>query len=339
MTYLIAKFSVIFLLAAALSFVLGHWWARRRFVDVTRSFESMWAARDQDAAPQPNLSAQLDEISELLKRPGSARAGRSTSGSPGKVDLSAVQNRLSSIEQKIEGIRIPQPREIDIDDLLARIDRVDQRLTNLRIPEPPVITPLESRMDQIGQQIARLGQGGGVASDKGIDFSPLLSRLSDLETTMNNMVISTGIDEALENDEMLARLDGIEQRLERLAARLADDARHANVNQVVSDIEKLATPSDGDDGDDADRPATLEYASTGEPDDLTRIDGVNRRQAKLLNANGIYYFWQIAEWSGAHADWMNQRLAHKDARIQKEKWVAQAGRLAGQPDASSRPAR
>ena len=91
-------------LAAALSFVLGHWWARRRFVDVTRSFESMWAARDQDAAPQRNLSAQLDEISELLKRPGSARAGRSTGGSPGKVDLSAVQNRLSSIEQKIEEV-------------------------------------------------------------------------------------------------------------------------------------------------------------------------------------------------------------------------------------------
>ena len=81
----------------------------------------------------------------------------------------------------------------------------------------------------------------------------------------------------------------------------------------------------------------LAHAAYGQPDDLKLIKGVAGVMEKMMHAIGVYYFWQIAEWSPtdvAHAD--DQLTAFK-GRITRDDWVRQALLLARAPGAARRP--
>ena len=41
----------------------------------------------------------------------------------------------------------------------------------------------------------------------------------------------------------------------------------------------------------------LTHPGHGEPDDLTQIKGVPKVLERKLHKMGVFYFWQIAEWS------------------------------------------
>lgn len=73
-------------------------------------------------------------------------------------------------------------------------------------------------------------------------------------------------------------------------------------------------------------PALLE-AAIGEPDDLTQIKGIGEKLSALLHDLGIYHFHQIAAWSDADGEWIDDKLAFKN-RVKREKWVEQATKLA-----------
>ena len=63
MTYLLAKYTLLFLLATILGFVLGYWWSRRRMVDVTESYEDFRLATEQAAqANWKRLWQKLDAL-------------------------------------------------------------------------------------------------------------------------------------------------------------------------------------------------------------------------------------------------------------------------------------
>lgn len=70
------------------------------------------------------------------------------------------------------------------------------------------------------------------------------------------------------------------------------------------------------------RPETL-TTPNGNADDLTRIKGIGPKLSKRLNEIGIYHFKQIAEWSEAEADWVDDYIASK-GRVAREAWVSQA---------------
>ncbi|NJO54698.1 MAG: polyhydroxyalkanoate depolymerase [Bacteroidales bacterium] len=69
-------------------------------------------------------------------------------------------------------------------------------------------------------------------------------------------------------------------------------------------------------------------APRGAPDDLTRISGVGPRLAQLLNEAGVWHFWQIARFTDAELKELDAKLPHYKGRAVRDKWVAQAGRLA-----------
>ncbi len=68
-------------------------------------------------------------------------------------------------------------------------------------------------------------------------------------------------------------------------------------------------------------------AANGKPDDLTRIKGIGGKLSQLLNELGIYHFSQIAAWSEADGEWIDDKLAFK-GRVARENWIAQAADLA-----------
>lgn len=64
-------------------------------------------------------------------------------------------------------------------------------------------------------------------------------------------------------------------------------------------------------------------------DDLTKISGVGKVLQEKLNDFGIYRFEQIAAWDENIITEFSERLSFK-GRVQREKWVEQAGKLAAE---------
>ncbi|MEM8753685.1 MAG: bL21 family ribosomal protein, partial [Pseudomonadota bacterium] len=80
---------------------------------------------------------------------------------------------------------------------------------------------------------------------------------------------------------------------------------------------------------EAARPANLLDAAKGEADDLTRISGVGPKLQDKLNENGVYHFWQIAEWGPAEIAFMDDQLSFK-GRIERDGWISQAAEYAAE---------
>ncbi|MCC6001703.1 MAG: NADH-quinone oxidoreductase subunit E [Pararhodobacter sp.] len=76
------------------------------------------------------------------------------------------------------------------------------------------------------------------------------------------------------------------------------------------------------------KPAMLEAARAGGPDDLKRISGVGPKLEALLNRLGVYHFDQIAAWGPGEIAWVDQNLEGFKGRVSRDGWVAQARDLA-----------
>jgi predicted flap endonuclease-1-like 5' DNA nuclease len=68
----------------------------------------------------------------------------------------------------------------------------------------------------------------------------------------------------------------------------------------------------------------LANASHGEPDDLKRIVGVGSVLERMLHGIGVYYFWQIAEWTPEDVQRADALLPAFHGRIERDQWVTQA---------------
>ena len=72
------------------------------------------------------------------------------------------------------------------------------------------------------------------------------------------------------------------------------------------------------------RPVGLAEPRGGKADNLMVIEGIGPAIEKLLHNLGIFHFDQIAAFSSAEVDWMNNNLRGFRGRIGRDKWVAQA---------------
>lgn len=78
---------------------------------------------------------------------------------------------------------------------------------------------------------------------------------------------------------------------------------------------------------DATRPTNLLDAAKGDADDLTKISGVGPKLQEKLNENGVYHFWQIAEWGPSELAFMDDQLSFK-GRMERDEWIKQAKEFA-----------
>jgi large subunit ribosomal protein L21 len=103
---------------------------------------------------------------------------------------------------------------------------------------------------------------------------------------------------------------------------------------AVAAVAKEAPAADAVEAEavEASRPGNLLDAAQGEPDDLTRISGVGPKLLDKLNENGVYHFWQIAEWGPAEIAFMDDQLSFK-GRIERDNWIAQATEFAAEAKA------
>jgi NADH-quinone oxidoreductase subunit E len=76
------------------------------------------------------------------------------------------------------------------------------------------------------------------------------------------------------------------------------------------------------------RPLAIEAPRGSGPDDLQRIKGVGPINEKRLHELGVFHFDQIAAWVRSEIRWVGTYLSFP-GRIDRERWVAQAAKLAG----------
>ena len=77
------------------------------------------------------------------------------------------------------------------------------------------------------------------------------------------------------------------------------------------------------------RPPNLLDGPQGDADDLTKISGVGPGLNEKLNQNGVYHFWQIADWGPDEVAYMDGQLSFK-GRIDRDNWIEQAKELAAE---------
>jgi predicted flap endonuclease-1-like 5' DNA nuclease len=82
----------------------------------------------------------------------------------------------------------------------------------------------------------------------------------------------------------------------------------------------------------------LTHAAYGEPDDLKRIVGVGAVLERMLHGIGVYYFWQIAEWTPEDVKRADALLPAFHGRIERNHWVTQATEFVRLGTAAARPA-
>ena len=90
-------------------------------------------------------------------------------------------------------------------------------------------------------------------------------------------------------------------------------AEEAEAERLLASDEDIAAPSSRL---DAPRPSHS-------PDDLTKIKGIGPKINGQLNDRGIYYYDQIADFSGSDLAWADRELGFK-GRAVRDRWIPQA---------------
>jgi len=178
-----------------------------------------------------------------------------------------------------------------------------------------------------------------------VDLEPLLARLSGLEAAVQRIDVPTlaptekrltAIEHAL--FPVQTRLDALESAVRALHI---PPAEAPDLGPVIERLEVLRSRLESPPPTTvAVREGTrnlLTHAGHGRPDDLTQIKGVPKVLERTLHNVGVFYFWQIAEWSAEDVQYVDSQLAAYKGRIERDDWVRQAAELASAPTAAHRP--
>jgi predicted flap endonuclease-1-like 5' DNA nuclease len=248
---------------------------------------------------------------------------------PVATDLTPVQLRLAALDHAVAQIKIPSPVATDLGPLASRVEALDRRLAALRIPEPtpaPNLQPLADRVAAVERAVAGI-RIPEPPKPETVDLTPVHQRLRALDAAIANIKIPAPTP-ATDLSPLLARLGVLEQTLSASLEKLrrppppppAPPAPAVPAALVRSGSRNLLT-----------------HAALGKPDDLKRIKGVAHVLERMLNGIGVYYFWQIAEWSAADIVYVDSQLTAFKGRISRDNWVKQSRSFAAEPGTAKKP--
>lgn len=287
-------------------------------------------------------------------------------------DMDTIAGRFANITSTLNGIRVPDmaPVQARLAELQAGIKNIpppdlgtlQKSLSDLEtfvmaLDKPPLdFGPLHSRFAAL--EAALMAVQTEVREGKALQ--PIDMRIAGLEEALGGMpgpdlepVLGAvrAIDSRHDLVAVENRLTAIEYGLAALHHMLrsrADgaDNRAAPSLQVVREtpapVAPLRPTRESDPINAArrtdDKANLLTEPAFGASDDLELIDGVGPMLASLLNEIGVFYFWQVAEWTPDEIDWVESKLKHFRGRIRRDDWVGHARALAAAPAAAKRPA-
>lgn len=134
---------------------------------------------------------------------------------------------------------------------------------------------------------------------------------------------------AIDGIERAQSISGIDigESAEPLHEDLGDGGRRKGRNGKAQPSQRKRRDGEGDEA--AEEPGSGFVglpAPDGEPDDLMKINGINKALAKKLNEHGVFHFSQIANLTQGDLEELDKALNSK-GRIARSDWVAQAKKL------------
>lgn len=332
MIYLLAKYTLLIALAAVAGFIFGYWFSRRNIEDVSENFEDLRRAnRRSDETNWDRLWGQLKAMPEpketdlagVYERLDGVTSAVSRLPKPKSPDLQPLVDKLHKLETEIKAIPTPEkPLPVDFSPLTAKIDALQVAVRSIPKTEPQRdidLEPIQTELNSLRSDIQKIP---AVETHAPVDLAPVRAQIESL----HNQVSSLPQPKAVDLAPIDRRLNTIEAELSSLGKRIADRARTEREPRVAS---RNAS---------REQPRILSAALYGKKDNLRMISGVGPKLESLLNKNGIYYFWQVAEWRDRDIEIMDARLDAFKGRIGRDSWVAQADELRQIPEAARMPA-
>lgn len=233
---------------------------------------------------------------------------------------------LAAIESDLEVVA--SRRGPDLEPLFAQLASLDTTVGTIRseLRNQTRLEPLERRLHAIHEAVQN-PPPGDLSRD---DLTALEDRLTSIEygiTAMHHMLRGRS-DHRPDTEAYRARTETAMQEA-RTTARTTRPLPAAEANRRAEAIAKARKPDD--------QANLLTHAAFGEGDDLAQIVGVGPILTELLHEVGVFYFWQIAEWTDEDVAYVDEKLLHFKGRIERDDWVGQARELAGMPGAAVPP--
>jgi predicted flap endonuclease-1-like 5' DNA nuclease len=322
MSFLLAKISILLLLAAGLGALLAHWWLRRHYEDVTTDYTRL---SDETKRWRDGLEDRLEQ--RLVQRLA--------------VDLGPIMGSLESVQAAVRGIDMSRPVAPDLTPVLEllhkQLDEVQLavRAIHLAAPTDVDLAPVLRRMDALELAVSAIRIPPAAQA---VDLQPLETRLAGMDAALRGIVIPAPVHTPVDLEPLLQRLSGIEGKLQETHTRL--DQLATTAPPTAQPPAPAVAPQPTLPPAATVRPGSrnlLMQASYGRADNLRLIKGVAAVLEKMLHGIGVYYFWQIADWTPediAHAD---AQLSAFKGRILRDDWKSQARRFAQAPDAARKP--
>jgi predicted flap endonuclease-1-like 5' DNA nuclease len=212
--------------------------------------------------------------------------------------------------------RLAARPQVDLEPLVGRLAALEAAVSHLDTPERVDLGPLERQLADIERRLVPAPDLAPVNERlMAIEHSlfPVQTRLDELEGAVRSLRVpaAAGVDLGL----VLERLGALQSRLEGPPAPAAAGTAAARTGGLN----------------------LLSHAAHGKPDDLTQIKGVPKVLERTLHKMGVFYFWQIAEWSPEEVRYVDSQLDSFRGRIERDGWVSQASELAAAPTAAHRP--
>ncbi|MGI9205965.1 MAG: hypothetical protein ACR2Q3_18255 [Woeseiaceae bacterium] len=329
MIYLLAKYALLFLLVAMSSYLFGSWMTRRKFIDVSDSYEDLRSAGNADAESWERLWSRLDslpqpevvDLSIVSKRLEYLEKAVKNIPPPERVNLESIEVGLEDVKKTVGSIPIPlsqKPLSLDpvsnkLVDLDANVEALQSQVERI----PADIAPVSARLEKVEQAILAFA---ALEPNKTPDLSPIQANLAEISEEIRRV--------PLVEKQQPVNLEPIERRL----VAIESDMRSVK-NSLTASFERREMHT----APKRNEPTILSAALYGKKDDLRLISGVGPKLERLLNKNGVYYFWQVAEWTRQDIDVMDQRLETFKGRIERDNWVSQSQKLRRQDGAAQQP--
>jgi predicted flap endonuclease-1-like 5' DNA nuclease len=273
------------------------------------------------------------------------------------TDLDPVAERLTAVEQAIANFHIPAT---DLRPLHASMIDLERVVMTLDKP-PQDLSPLHNRLAALQTSVA--GVHSEVRNRDALDT--LERRLASLQEAVQTIPEPDlqPIQGAIQTMEARLDLGSLENRLTAIEYGLA--ALHHTLRTRTEPVSTRTDatwqlravptnstakarmpapprpPRESDPINAVRRPDDqanlLIDPAFGPPDDLEQIHGVGPMLRELLNDIGVYYFWQVAEWTNDEITFVDNRLLHFKGRIRRDDWIEHARALASSPTAARRP--
>lgn len=188
----------------------------------------------------------------------------------------------------------------------------------------------EVNLEPLGGQIAAVA-----AAVRGIDIPPAAPP-TDLSMVEKRLM---AIEHAL--FPVQTRIDELESAVRALRLPPAQNVDLSEVHERLDALQALVGNPPPPVGVREGSRNLLTHPGHGKPDDLTQLQGVPKVLERALHRVGVFYFWQIAEWSAEDVKYVDGKLAAirgpSEGQIAGDRWVTQASELASTPTAAHRP--